>query len=113
MIKTHELQVLNDDHETRPTRFGGSLHGIIDLNLATPGAGPGITSWKVLEEEDQASHSDHVMIVWKWTGLAMGVDPRWTVRGWALKRLDQKKEEELKRRETGGEEKGPALGRPG
>ena len=77
MIRAHELLVLNDDHETRPARPGGSLHSIIDLTLATQGAGPSITDWRVVEEEDQASHSDHVIIEWKWTGLTMKVDPRW------------------------------------
>lgn len=48
LIRAHELQVLNDDHETTPTRAGGSIHSIINLTLATPGAGPNITDCRVV-----------------------------------------------------------------
>ena len=41
----------------------------------------------------------------------MKVDPRWKVRGCALKkRLDQEKEEELKRRENRAAKVGPTMG---
>ena len=65
-ITAHELQVLNDNHETQPSRPGGTLHSIIDLTLATPAAGPDINGWRVVEDEEQGSASDHVMIAWKW-----------------------------------------------
>ena len=46
----HGLQDLNDDKETRPARPGGTHHGIIDLTLATPGAGPSCGRWQVVED---------------------------------------------------------------
>ena len=75
LIITYELQVLNDDHETRPTRPGGSLHSIIDLTLATPGAGPSCKEWSIVEDDEQATTSDHVIIEWKWAGETEAVDP--------------------------------------
>ena len=105
LIAAHELQVLNDDRETRPTRPEGTLHSIIDLTLATPGAGPRCEGWRVVEEECVA-HSDHVMIQWEWRVSTMKVDPRWRVRGWALKKkLDQEGEERAE-----GKKSGPTLG---
>ena len=40
---------------------------------------------RVVEGDDQASQSDHVMIEWKWAGEKKTVDPAWKIRGWALK----------------------------
>ena len=40
----------------------------------------------------------------------MRVDPRWRVRGWALKKLDEEGEEERKRKETGEAKTGLTLG---
>ena len=48
LITTYQLQILNDDHETRLTRERGHLHSIIDLTLATPGARPNITDCRVV-----------------------------------------------------------------
>ena len=111
LIVAHELRVLNDERETRPTRGGGSLHSIIDLTLATPEAGLDIEGWRVVEDDDQATTSDHVMLEWKWTGWTMKVDPGWKIRGWALKkRLDQEKEEERMIREKKAVKKGPTMG---
>ena len=111
LITTYELQIFNDDHETRPTRERGHLHSIIDLTLATPDASLDMESWTVVEDDEQATTSDHVMFEWKWTGLTMKVDLRWKVRGWALKkRLDQEKEEALKRREHRAAKTGLTMG---
>lgn len=58
-----------------------------------------------MEDDDQASHSDHVMIEWEWKDLTMKVHPKWKIRGWALKKgLDQEKEGKKE-----GTEKHPTL----
>ena len=76
-----DLQVLKDDRATMPaTRPENAFHSIT-LTLEAPGAEPDCRRWNIVEEEDQASNSDHVMIEWKWTGLTMKIDPRWKVRG--------------------------------
>ena len=51
------------------------------------------------------------MIRWEWRGLTMKVDPRWKVRGWAIKKkLDQEMAERLAIKEGKGEKTGPTLG---
>ena len=55
-----------------------------------------------MDDEDQASLSDHVMIERKWSGAAEKVNPEWKIRGWALKeKLDKEKEEERLGTKTG------------
>ena len=111
LIAAHELHILNDDRATRPARPGSNLHSIIDLTLTTPGAGPMCEGWQVVEEEECAAHSDHVMIQWEWRGLTRRVDPRWKVRGWALKKkLYEEKAERAGVREGKKEKTGPTLG---
>ena len=39
LVETHELQVLNDGTATRPASHSSELHSVVDLPLATPGAG--------------------------------------------------------------------------
>lgn len=62
--------------------------------------------WNIVEEDEQASPSDHVTIEWKWAGKAERVDLGWKIRDWALKeKLDKEREEKkLKTKE------GPTLG---
>ena len=84
-------------------------HSVIDLTLAGPGAGPDCRGSRVVAREEDATMSDHEMIEWRWEGLTMKVDPKWKMRGWALKeRLDNEKAEE-EGRKRGGPRAGPTL----
>ena len=91
-----DLQVLKDDRATMPaTRPENAFHSIT-LTLEAPGAEPDCRRWNIVEEEDQASSSDHATIEWRSEGLSVMVDPTWKMRGWARKeKLDKEKEKEL------------------
>ena len=71
-IAAFDLRVHNDDQAARPN---DSLHSIIDQTLSAPSAGPSRRYWRIVEGEDQASPSDHV-IEWKWSGTTERVDPK-------------------------------------
>lgn len=84
---TFDLRALNDDQPIKPGDSG--LHGIIDLTIANPGEGPNCREWRLVVGLEQASASDHRMIVWRWMGKVERVSPEWKIRVWALtERLD-------------------------
>ena len=92
LINTHNLQVLNDERATRPA---STCHSIIDLTLATPEVANFCQDWKILDEDQEATGSDHVVIEWRWTKPASEVTKGWKIKGWALKeRLDKEKQED-------------------
>ena len=76
LIETHELVVKNDGQVTQPA---SKCHSIIDLTLATPKAAPFCQEWRILDGEEHATGSDHVIIEWKWTRPAPRVDRSWKV----------------------------------
>ena len=69
LIDTHDLQVLNGVKATRP---GSECHSIIDLTLATPHAAPYCKEWRILDADQVATGSDHVVIEWRWTKCDLG-----------------------------------------
>ena len=92
LIETHDLEVKNNSQATRPE---SGAHSIIDLTLATPGASPFLQDWRILDEDGQATGSDHVVIEWKWTRPALPRGQGKRFMGWALKgRLEKEKEED-------------------
>ena len=92
LINTHNLQVLNDERATRPA---STCHSIIDLILETPEVANFCQDWNILEGDQEATGSDHVVIEWRWTKPASEVTKGWKIRGCALKeRLDKEKEED-------------------
>ena len=58
-IEMHDLEVKNNCQATRPV---SETHSIIDLTLVTPGASPFCQSWRILDEDGQATGSDHMVI---------------------------------------------------
>lgn len=64
LVEAHELQVLNDGMATRPANEDSDIHSVMDLTLATPGAGPLCGGWRVEGRDEEGTHSDHVMIRW-------------------------------------------------
>jgi hypothetical protein len=63
IIDQYELTVLNDETATCSTP-GSNLHGTIDLTLITEDLAR-VMKWKVLEEDDYATGSDHELIEWE------------------------------------------------
>lgn len=64
LIERHDLIVNNNDYQ--PTRWGKNCKSIIDLTLSTRQVGALIT-WDV--DSDRATTSDHEVIVFAWTPL--------------------------------------------
>lgn len=76
LIRSFDLQDLNDGKTTRQARREGDTpNSVIDLTLAGAGAGPDGREWRVLDEEEDATGSDHELIEGRWMGLTMRVDP--------------------------------------
>ena len=64
LIERHQLIANNND--CQPTRIGKNCRSVIDLTLSTCGVGPLVT-WEI--DSDQATTSDHEVIVFAWTLL--------------------------------------------
>ena len=62
MARPFDLQALNDECATRPSE---SIHSIIDLTLASPGAEVSYSGWTVVGRQEQASMPVHEMIEWR------------------------------------------------
>ena len=91
LIETHDLEVKNNSQATRPE---SGIHSIIDLTLTTPGASPFCQNWRVLDDDGQATGSDHVVLEWMWTKPGPTGEQGRRFTGWALKgRLEREKEE--------------------
>jgi hypothetical protein len=81
LIERHGLIVNNNDHQA--TRRGKSCRSIIDLTLSTRRVG-GLARWEA--DEDLATTSDHVVIVFLWSPLCAttsrgedSVAPNWNI----------------------------------
>jgi len=64
LIERHDLIINNNDHQ--PTRWGKNCKSIIDLTLSTRQVGA-LTAWDV--DSDLATTSDHEVIVFAWAQL--------------------------------------------
>jgi hypothetical protein len=86
---------------------------IIDLTLASPRIAHRVLDWQVLEDDDDATGSDHVTIAWSFDGEAQEMDQEYLMRGWSLTNLQGNSEEVRDaRREAGREWVGRLADRP-
>jgi hypothetical protein len=93
LIERHELIVNNNDYQ--PTRWGKNCKSIIDLTLSTRNIGA-LTSWGI--DSDRATTSDHEVIVFAWMPLraTAAAEEATAAPNWNIERLcadDQAMEE--------------------
>ena len=84
LIERHDLIINNNDH--RPTRWGKDCKSIIDLTLSTRQVGA-LTAWDV--DPDLATTSDHEVITFAWAQLRLtaATEETITTPNWNTNRL--------------------------
>ena len=81
LIERHDLIINNNDHQ--PTRWGKNCKSIIDLTLSTRQVGA-LTAWEV--DSDLATTSDHEVIIFAWAQLraTAATEERMTAPNWNI-----------------------------
>jgi hypothetical protein len=84
LIERHELIVNNNEYQ--PTRFGKNCKSIIDLTISSRQVGALVT-WEI--DSDRAATSDHEVIIFAWTpiGANPGDEEAKATASWNIDRL--------------------------